>query len=316
MRPRELLVRWISRFWKDLAVVAMYGVAAMVFYWPALFGGQTLLPLDNLWTMAPWYGPANAVPHNLLVSDMLLQNYPWKLILDQALQQRQLPLWNPYEMAGLPYLATGQTGALYPFVVLFLILGPLAAYGWYCALHQVLAGSLSYAFLRRLGIGRIGAAIGGFVFAFCFFLTVSYIWPMVLGAAVWLPLALWSLVGLAQAAASGKWSGALARDLPGRRARDWPERARRPPRNHLLLDVRGGALRHLPRGPAAPEAARSSRGVRAGRRSGRLASACSWPAFSSLPFLEVLRSQQSPGRHDLRAGHLVRPAKDRRSSDC
>src|SRR6185437_8067140 len=132
----------------------------------------------------------------------------------QALQQRQLPLWNPYEMAGLPYLATGQTGVLYPFVVLFLILGPLAAYGWFCALHQVLAGSLSYAFLRRLGIGRIGAAIGGFVFAFCFFLTVSYIWPMVLGAAVWLPLALWSLVGLAQAAASGKWSGALARDLP------------------------------------------------------------------------------------------------------
>jgi len=214
VRQRGLVVRVVRKIWQDLAVVALYAVAAMVFYWPALFGGQTLLPLDNLWTMAPWYGPANAVPHNLLVSDMLLQNYPWKIILDQALHHHELPLWNPYEMAGLPYLATGQTGVLYPFVVLFLVLGPLVAYGWYSALHQVLAGTLSYAFLRRLGLGRIGATLGGFVFAFCFFLTVSYIWPMVLGAAIWLPLALWSLTGLARAAESGKWTGAVARDLP------------------------------------------------------------------------------------------------------
>jgi O-antigen/teichoic acid export membrane protein len=191
-----------------------FAVAAAWFYRPVLFGGLVLVPLDNLWLMPPWFGPPGAVPHNFLVSDMLLQNYPWKLILEQALRQRELPLWNPYELAGLPYLGTAQTGVLYPFTALFLLLGPLQAYGWFSALHQVLAGSLTYLFLRRLGIGRFGAVVAGFVFAFSFFLTVSYLWPMVLGAAIWLPLALWSVTGLAQAAATGRFGRALAVDLP------------------------------------------------------------------------------------------------------
>src|SRR5579885_530909 len=117
-------------------------------------------------------------------------------------------------MVGLPYLATGQTSVLYPFTLLFLLLGPLRAYGWYTALHQLLAASLTYLLLRRLGAGRFGAMIAGVSFAFCFFLTVSYIWPMVLGAAVWLPLVLWSLTGIAQKLENGNFGTALAVDLP------------------------------------------------------------------------------------------------------
>jgi O-antigen/teichoic acid export membrane protein len=45
-------------------------------------------------------------------------------------------------------------------------------------------------------------------------LTVSYIWPMVLGAAIWLPLGLWSLTGLARAAEKGGLARSLAIDLP------------------------------------------------------------------------------------------------------
>lgn len=204
----------MRRIWADVAVLAAFAIAVLVFYWPALVGGLVLLPLDNLWIMPPWTGPPDATPHNKLISDMILQNYPWKLILEQALRQHELPLWNPYEMVGLPYLATGQTGALYPFTALFLLLGPLQAYGWYSAMHQFLAASLTYLFLRRLGAGRFGAMVAGLVFAFCFFLTVSYIWPMVLGAAIWLPLALWSLAGLAQAAEKGTLGRAVATDLP------------------------------------------------------------------------------------------------------
>src|SRR5438132_1334145 len=134
----------------DLLALAVFAVLPLLFYWPVLVGNLVLLPLDNLWTMPPWFGPPGAIPHNGLISDMILQNYPWKLILEQAWRQRELPLWNPYEMAGLPYLGTGQTGVLYPFTALFLILGPLKAYGWYSALHQFLAASLTYLFARRL----------------------------------------------------------------------------------------------------------------------------------------------------------------------
>jgi O-antigen/teichoic acid export membrane protein len=198
----------------ELPALVAFALLPLLFYWPVLFGTSVLLPLDNLWTMPPWFGPPGAVPHNGLISDMVLQNYPWKLILQEAWRQRELPLWNPYEMAGLPYLGTGQTGALYPFTALFLILGPLRAYGWYSALHQFLAATLTYGFGRRLGLGRMSSAVAGIVFAFSFFLTVSYIWPMVLGAAIWLPLGLWSLCGLARAPEKGGFARALTTDLP------------------------------------------------------------------------------------------------------
>jgi O-antigen/teichoic acid export membrane protein len=204
----------IGKLRGELPALVGFALLPLIFYWPVLFGSVVLLPLDNLWTMPPWFGPSGAVPHNRLISDMILQNYPWKLILEQAWRQRELPLWNPYEMAGLPYLGTGQTGALYPFTALFLTLGPLRAYGWYSALHQFLAATLTYGLSRRLGLGRMGSAVAGIVFAYCFFLTVSYIWPMVLGAAVWLPLGLWSMTGLARGAAKGGFAKSLATDLP------------------------------------------------------------------------------------------------------
>ena len=149
----------VRRIWTLGATLAVFALASLLFYWPALFGGKILLPLDNLWTMPPWIGPPGQISHNLLISDMILQNYPWKLILQQAFRQRELPLWNPYEMAGLPYLATGQTAVLYPLSWLFLVLGPLRAFGWYSALHQFLAAGLTYLFLRRLGVGRVGESL-------------------------------------------------------------------------------------------------------------------------------------------------------------
>ena len=141
---------------RGILPIAVFAVTALFFYWPVLVGGEILLPLDNLWTMLPWVGPPGAVPHNRLISDMVLQNYPWKVILDQAVRQRVLPLWNPYVMGGLPYLGTAQTGVLYPFTLLFVLLGPLKAYGWFCAFHQFLAASLTYRFARRLEVGREG----------------------------------------------------------------------------------------------------------------------------------------------------------------
>lgn len=205
---------FVGRARIDLLIAVAFALAALVFYWPSVVGGLVALPLDNLWVMPPWAGPPHAVPHNRLIGDLILQNYPWKLILEQALRQHELPLWNPYEMTGLPYLATAQTSVLYPFSALFLLIGPLRAYGWYDALHQTLAAGFTYLLLRRLGLSRFGSVTAALVFAFCFFLTVSYIWPMVLGSAVWLPLALWSLVGLARSIEQGAFERTLVLDLP------------------------------------------------------------------------------------------------------
>ena len=45
---------WTRKARGDLLALAGFALAAFVFYWPALVGGQVLLPLDNLWTTLPW----------------------------------------------------------------------------------------------------------------------------------------------------------------------------------------------------------------------------------------------------------------------
>ena len=88
----------------------------LIFFWPVIFGGKTLLPADNLFAYEPWRSFAASlgvgVPHNELVSDLILENYVWKQFILQSISQRQIPLWNPNLFAGVPFLAAGQQSGL------------------------------------------------------------------------------------------------------------------------------------------------------------------------------------------------------------
>jgi O-antigen/teichoic acid export membrane protein len=127
------------------------------------------------------------VPHNHLIADTILQNYSWKDLAAKAYAGGQFPLWNPYILAGQPFLAGGQNGSLYPPGVLYYLLPNGHAYAWFVALHLALGGALTYWFVRVLGGSRFGALAAGITFAFCGYLVVSVLWPMVVSAAIWLP---------------------------------------------------------------------------------------------------------------------------------
>ncbi|MDP2659784.1 MAG: oligosaccharide flippase family protein [Dehalococcoidia bacterium] len=153
-----------------------------------------LAPLDVLFSALPWKAYASnfgiTVPHNELLSDMVLQNLPWKEFARQVVSNGGLPLWNPNILAGEPFLAAGQAGVLYPLGVIFFIAPPIWAYGWFSAVHFLLAGAFMYMFLRVLGANRTGALVSGLAYSLSSLMVVSVIWPMVLGTIVWLPLLL------------------------------------------------------------------------------------------------------------------------------
>ncbi|NTU75534.1 MAG: CBS domain-containing protein, partial [Anaerolineaceae bacterium] len=48
----------------------------LIFFWPVILGGKTLLPADNLFAYEPWRTFATSlgvgVPHNELLSDLIL----------------------------------------------------------------------------------------------------------------------------------------------------------------------------------------------------------------------------------------------------
>lgn len=175
----------------DLAALALLAVLPLLWFAPVLFGGLSLLPFDNLYAFEPWRSLRPAlVPHNELLSDLVLQNAVWKLHIRRALVDGQLPLWNPQIFTGLPFLAAGQASTFYPLGILFLILPLHVAYGWFTALQVGLAGMGMYTWARTLGLHPAAALAGGVIYMFSGFLIASVVFTMFIAAVAWLPFVL------------------------------------------------------------------------------------------------------------------------------
>jgi O-antigen/teichoic acid export membrane protein len=183
----------LKRLRLDVLIVLGFVVLPLLLFWDVTVGGQTMLPVDNLWQWAPWSAntAVSAAPQNPLITDLIIQNYAWKqFIRDNMATPTQL-LWNPNLFGGVPFLAAGQHGAYYPFSALFLVMPLSQAYGWYAVSQIWLAGVLMYLYGRIIGMRRSSAALAGLVYQGGGYLLVSaVVFPMISGAVVWLPLLL------------------------------------------------------------------------------------------------------------------------------
>ncbi len=179
---------------QDLVAAFILLLFPLLLFWSVTLGDKTLLPVDNLFAYEPWLSYRAdlgvGLPQNQLLSDLILENYPWKNFIQESLANGQLPLWNPYILAGQPFLANGQHSAYYPFSLIFYFLPLSKAYGWFTVSQLWLAGLAMYIFLRTLRARRLGALIGGLTYSLSSFFIVSVVFTMIIAAAVWLPLIL------------------------------------------------------------------------------------------------------------------------------
>lgn len=183
----------LRRYATPLCVLALM-LAPLLLFWPVTFGGLTLLPVDNVFQYEPFRtgaaGLGVGAPQNHLLSDLVLENYVWKQFILESIQHRELPLWNPYLFAGVPFLAAGQSSALYPPSLIYYLLPLEQAYGWYTVFNLGLAGVFMFVLARVLRVGRAGAVLAGVIYQLSGFLVASVVFQMVLGAAAWMPLIL------------------------------------------------------------------------------------------------------------------------------
>jgi hypothetical protein len=75
-----------------------------------------------------------------------------------------LPRWNPWQLAGLPFLASPTSGLLYPLNLVATLLPVPKALGWLSAAHLALAGVLTFACGRALGLSRAASSFGAVAF--------------------------------------------------------------------------------------------------------------------------------------------------------
>ena len=180
----------------DVLIALFLFLLPLLWFAPQVLGGKTLLPADNLFASEPWKSFAAeqgvGVPHNLLISDLVLENRPWKALIVEALRSGSLTdiLWNPRNFAGVPFLAAGQHSALYPLSIIFYTLPLWRAYGIFTWLQLGLAALGMYVFARVLRLRRAPATLAAIVYAFSGFYLVSVAFTMIIAAAAWLPLIL------------------------------------------------------------------------------------------------------------------------------
>jgi hypothetical protein len=99
-----------------------------------------------------------------------------------------LPPWNPYQLAGVPFLATYNGGLLYPLNFLSSVLPVQRALGYGCAIHLALAGSGAFLCARALSLSLPASLLAGVMFMLNGRFLFSHIHPSYLAGHAWIPL--------------------------------------------------------------------------------------------------------------------------------
>ncbi len=212
---------------RDAACIAALAALCCVFYEASLFRGRIFMLRD----LAGDFGP-------------------WRTFAAQSLRRGVIPLWCPHNDCGAAFLATMETGVLYPPNWLFDWRDFGRAVGGYAALHAFLAAALMFAFVRALGVSAAGGLVAGAAYAFGGWMTAHLEFLPWFSSLAWRPLILLCAYKTVRAAASPcarrgwRWAAAWGAAAAVQFAAGYPEAVIFP---HLVtaLFILGFAAFHL-----------------------------------------------------------------------
>jgi hypothetical protein len=161
----------------DLIVVAILLSLCLLFFWRVL----TPDSLDRRWFAS---------------GDFTDQFYAFRTFMAEELWSGRLPLWNPFNFSGTPFLADIQSAVYYPIGLLVIFFAgqgglPLVAVEIEVILHYFLASLFVYLFVKHLTRSRVAGLASGIIYAYGSYLT-SYpkLQMAILEGQTWVPLAL------------------------------------------------------------------------------------------------------------------------------
>ena len=205
---------------KHLLPLFFFTILTFIFLYQTLLNGSLPIPTDLLvghfhpWSDHTWMGREAGYPwKNFDINDALVQLIPWREFSISQLKLGQLPLWNPYNLAGTPHLANLPTASLYPLNIIFFILPFFPAWTLYLALQTILAGTFMFWFLKNTKCRFNGSALpvplrtssgnrnlsiqaaffGALTFSFSSFIAMRWTYGITGHTWMWLPLVLLSI---------------------------------------------------------------------------------------------------------------------------
>ena len=174
------------------------GVVILLFFLPRVYFGLVPIPSDALLGL---YHPFRDVSFdgfsagkfpvkNPLITDPVLQTYPWKKLVVDNFKNLDLPFWNPYSFSGQPLLANIQSAPFQIANLLFFVFPFNIAWTMHIILPLVLTSFFMFLFLRSLELSKISSVFGAFILPFSGYFVAWMTWGGVTTTAMFLPLVL------------------------------------------------------------------------------------------------------------------------------
>lgn len=135
--------------------------------------------------------------YSLFQRDLMLQFKPWKTFINSSLKNiffssdylDFIPLWNPYNHCGTPFIGNVQTQIFYPLSIIFyLIENFVVAFKIFLFIHLMLAGIFMFLMLKNKGFGSIASLSGALVWSFNGYIVSRMEFLSVFSSVIWLPL--------------------------------------------------------------------------------------------------------------------------------
>ncbi|MGD9141186.1 MAG: YfhO family protein [bacterium] len=173
---------------KDVLAIAFLIVLITVFFSAELFTDRTLVTY-RLTGAFPWR--SEATPEELaepsVTSDCTFSYLPRRVFATRMMRQGEIPLWNPHQFCGTPFLANYQSGVLYPVNLALYPVDPYQQMDIYLYVHFLVAAVFTYLLVRRLGASLGGALVSAVAFTFSGFMATRYGQPTFVSTAAYIP---------------------------------------------------------------------------------------------------------------------------------
>lgn len=125
--------------------------------------------------------------HTFFYRDYGCFGYPLAHHHREAFWRGEVPLWNPLNNCGLPFLAQWNTMVFYPLSVIYLTLPMPWALGFFVLGHLFLAGLGMYFLAHRWTGNRFAASVAGVAWALNGLTLHALMWPNNIAALAWMP---------------------------------------------------------------------------------------------------------------------------------
>lgn len=153
----------------------------------SLLAALLLAALATAYWQVRVIGAAHSPRPSMYSLDLYTQHLPMVRYGFDALRRGELPLWNPYQLCGTPFLPIPYTGVFYPPNALYLFLDTAIATdvsGW---LHGILAMLGTWLLLRELGASHLAGIAAAATFAWSGWLAFNVNQPSLWAGLSWMP---------------------------------------------------------------------------------------------------------------------------------